>query len=1043
VNAKGAHLLALSLLFAAERSVAACTCPTVASCSCNICATPAVAGTNPSVAEWNSDFQLLSQGPSAWGTRGPAIPDLTAGCHLPQAPTSVPAVFPCEILRAMAMRESGWTQFCISACASTPQTVVRNDCGSGAFQITYGMRPTDPVPTTYLRERVVAEPFYNGATAALFLQGNWQGTQCVGDNQPDIVEDWYFAVWKYGPGQATAANNPNNPNLNMGRGVYNPNVSQTSSGWTYQELIWGWMENPPSGQETWTALQPAYPALGDIPWSYMNSPPQIPEPHCEDPIHCVTGRFTHHSTCLPMSGKGTIVVAATINGESYTGPVAYTLSGASSITGTQTSSYSNVTPGGYTIAYNSGGPSGAILSGYAPPASQLLQAGGSIQWTLNFVSSGPPYCSASSSPAVRRDATLADSCGGSVTVSIAGSGAGAVTSNPSGISCPGACSTSFASGTQVVLSATPSLGSVFSGWTGDPACSTGSITVNANYSCTANFTANAAAYTLTVSHNGGGTITTSDGGINCGGTCSQTYVAGTAVTLDASAFSGWSFSSWSGSCSGGPVDQFYMTGNMNCTANFVLNPQPTPVTTTGSATNVMATSAQLNGTINPENFAAQAYFEYGPDPNLGYTTPFIPFGAAINTFFPYGQPVTGLACNTTYRFRAVGVGAGGDYRASTNTFTTAQCPPAPCYPLNLIPNGDAPAPTASPFNSSGCPYGQYHAGDQIALSVAPVAGDVLFAWGGTNNNASTASTNTATMTAPSLTVYALYEHICYHLSLGFTGNGSALVATDPVPSCPAGYFPWGYQVDLTASPATGWRVGNWNGTISDSSTSSTNNVIMPVGDSTALVQYVPLQYPLQVFPGGNGFGTITSSLPGINCGPTCSASFPYGTTITLEATPSIGSSFGGWNSDCAGGIVNFPPGAICRPTFSLSPVEFYTISPCRAVDTRSTGDPNGPAITSGEYRLPVLVGNVGNCTIPTTAIALSVNVTIVLPSSSGFLSFYPDLGVPPSTSTINFRQGDVRANNAILSLNAYGGVTVYGGLSGTVDYIIDVNGYFQ
>jgi hypothetical protein len=73
-----------------------------------------------------------------------------------------------------------------------------------------------------------------------------------------------------------------------------------------------------------------------------------------------------------------------------------------------------------------------------------------------------------------------------------------------------------------------------------------------------------------------------------------------------------------------------------------------------------------------------------------------------------------------------------------------------------------------------------------------------------------------------------------------------------------------------------------------------------------------------------------------------------------------------------------------------------------------------------------------------------VNLTIVNPASDGFLSLYTALGVPPSTSTINFQQGKVRANNAVVSLNPYGGLTVFCGMpSGTVDYIIDVNGYFQ
>ena len=51
-----------------------------------------------------------------------------------------------------------------------------------------------------------------------------------------------------------------------------------------------------------------------------------------------------------------------------------------------------------------------------------------------------------------------------------------------------------------------------------------------------------------------------------------------------------------------------------------------------------------------------------------------------------------------------------------------------------------------------------------------------------------------------------------------------------------------------------------------------------------------------------GHGTVTStSSPGsanqIDCGPTCSVDFAYGTVVTLTATPAFLSLFDGW-TDC-------------------------------------------------------------------------------------------------------------------------------------------------
>jgi hypothetical protein len=56
--------------------------------------------------------------------------------------------------------------------------------------------------------------------------------------------------------------------------------------------------------------------------------------------------------------------------------------------------------------------------------------------------------------------------------------------------------------------------------------------------------------TLTASKVGSGTVSSSPAGISCGATCSGSFTAGTAVTLTAAAGSGYSFTGWSGACTG-------------------------------------------------------------------------------------------------------------------------------------------------------------------------------------------------------------------------------------------------------------------------------------------------------------------------------------------------------------------------------------------------------------------------------------------------------------------------------------------------------------
>jgi len=74
-----------------------------------------------------------------------------------------------------------------------------------------------------------------------------------------------------------------------------------------------------------------------------------------------------------------------------------------------------------------------------------------------------------------------------LSVSKAGAGNGTVTSTPAGIACGTDCSQAYASGTQVRLTATPAVGSTFSGWTGNSDCADGLLTANAAKSCTATF----------------------------------------------------------------------------------------------------------------------------------------------------------------------------------------------------------------------------------------------------------------------------------------------------------------------------------------------------------------------------------------------------------------------------------------------------------------------------------------------------------------------------------------------------------------------------
>ena len=49
--------------------------------------------------------------------------------------------------------------------------------------------------------------------------------------------------------------------------------------------------------------------------------------------------------------------------------------------------------------------------------------------------------------------------------------------------------------------------------------------------------------------------------------------------------------------------------------------QPPPVATTNLATNITASSAALNGSVNPSGSTTTVYFQYGTTTSYGQTTP--------------------------------------------------------------------------------------------------------------------------------------------------------------------------------------------------------------------------------------------------------------------------------------------------------------------------------------------------------------------------------------------------------------------------------------
>lgn len=141
---------------------------------------------------------------------------------------------------------------------------------------------------------------------------------------------------------------------------------------------------------------------------------------------------------------------------------------------------------------------------------------------------------------------------------------------------------------------------------------------------------------------------------------------------------------------------------------------------------------------------------------------------------------------------------------------------------------------------------------------------------------------------------------------------------------------------------------------------------------------------------------------------------------------------------------------------AAGPFQFYSVTPCRIVDTRGFGFSGlfgPPALSAGQPRsFPVT----GQCGLPSDAKAVALNVTVVSPTLEGFIKIWPANLGQPNVSTINFAANEPAiANGAIVPLALDAGFNtiqgnaqisvVYGTAvaGGSTNLILDVTGYFK
>jgi Tol biopolymer transport system component len=174
------------------------------------------------------------------------------------------------------------------------------------------------------------------------------------------------------------------------------------------------------------------------------------------------------------------------------------------------------------------------------------------------------------------------------------------------------------------------------------------------------------------------------------------------------------------------------------------------------------------------------------------------------------------------------------------------------------------------------------------------------------------------------------------LTVTKAGTGSGTVRSTPAgiscgSDCTEAYTS-GTSVTLTARAGTGSTFSGWSGActgsgacvVSMAETRSVTAIFNSAGTST---------FTLTVAKAGTGSGTVTSSPVGINCGTDCSEGYASGTSVALTAAPGTGSTFSAWSGACTGSgacVVSMTQTRSVTATFTTTGGSTFTLTVTKA-----------------------------------------------------------------------------------------------------------------
>lgn len=516
-----------------------------------------------------------------------------------------------------------------------------------------------------------------------------------------------------------------------------------------------------------------------------------------------------------------------------------------------------------------------------------------------------------------------------LTVSRAGSGFGAVTSSPAGISCGSDCEQEYEAGKEVTLTAKASAGSKFSAWSGSgcSGTSTCKVTMGEAKAVTATFVpVPKKKLTITKSGSGSGSVTSVPSGIDCRNDCEQEFEEGKLVTLTALSIPGTNskFAGWSGGCSG-TENPCTVTMNEAKTVNAAFTSSGTKkleVQFVGNGTGRVASiPAGLNCTVT-----CSSNFDKDKEVEL------VQEETGSSTFVKWGGACSGSgACKVTMsedRVVTIEFIDNGPFKLSVSKIGSG----ASGGKVTSIPAGISCSPSCE---------ADFELGEEVELKPEIVGEAKFVKWLGdcTGSGVCKVTMNKAKSVTAEFESTAVPK---FKLKVKKIGTGSGEVTSSPVgiecgETCEF-EFEKDTGVELIRAASKGSEFVKWTGACTGNG--ACNVKMSAAKEVTAEFKAKP-KFKLTVKTSGSGSGKVTSSPAGIDCGNACEMEFEAGETVELSQSADSGSEFVKWTGGCTGN-------GGCKVTMSAAKTvtaEFKPVPPKKEEPTPTPTPPPTPKPT--------------------------------------------------------------------------------------------------